>query len=441
MNTVKTALEFIHSLGKFSGKPGLHRIRALCAALGDPQKNLKFVHIAGTNGKGSTACMLASALSAAGLRTGLFTSPYIIKFNERIRVDGVMIPDAELIHFANLVSEAAESIVLPAGESIGEFEFVTAMGFLYFLEQECDIVVLETGLGGRYDASNVISSPEVCVITPLSLDHTKVLGNSIEKIAFEKAGIIKKGAYVVCAADQLPQAQKVIKNACMTAEAYLYPNPAWYTGYVVSHDYSLLRCDVEGSAFRYEGQGYFIPMPGFHQIKNALTALDVLAALRERGWDIPVFSAVKGLAQARMPGRLEKLRDNPLVLLDGAHNPDGIKALRRFIDDMLKMRRLKVVMGMMCDKNYELCIQAIASRADEFFACSLEDDPRALSTHAIAELAKLHCEKVYDCGGVKQALLLALTNAHEKDCVLVCGSLYIIGEAEKILRSRQKTAE
>ena len=174
----KTAIEYIHSLGRFSGKPGLHRIKALCEALGNPQDRLKFVHLAGTNGKGSTACMIASALQAAGLRTGLYTSPYLVQFYERIRVDGVMISDDDLTRLCERVTVACESLALPEGETIGEFEFTTALAFLCFVEQECDIVVLETGLGGRCDATNVIQNAEVCVITPISLDHMAVLGNT-----------------------------------------------------------------------------------------------------------------------------------------------------------------------------------------------------------------------------------------------------------------------
>ena len=179
----KTAIEYIHSLGRFSGKPGLHRIKALCEALGNPQDRLKFVHLAGTNGKGSTACMIASALQAAGLRTGLYTSPYLVQFYERIRVDGVMISDDDLTRLCERVTVACESLTLPEGETIGEFEFTTALAFLFFVEQECDIVVLETGLGGRCDATNVIKNAEVCVITPISLDHMAVLGNTTAVIA------------------------------------------------------------------------------------------------------------------------------------------------------------------------------------------------------------------------------------------------------------------
>lgn len=428
----QTAIDYIHSLGRFSGKPGLHRIRALCAALGDPQDRLQFVHLAGTNGKGSTACMIASALRAARLRVGLYTSPYLVQFYERIRVDGAMIPDADLTRLAERVAVACESLALPEGESIGEFEFTTALAFLYFAEQQCDIVVLETGLGGRCDATNVVRTTEASVITPVSLDHMAVLGDTVAEIAGEKAAIIKPGSAAVCAAGQAEEAMVVIRHACEACGA------VWYTG---AQDCRVLRCDIEGSAFVHDGQGYTIAMPGRHQIENAVTALRTLSALRERGWDIPVEAAVRGLARARMPGRLERLVDQPLVLLDGAHNAAGVEALCRAVDELLKMRRLHVVMGMVQDKEYETCVRKIARCADVFYACTPEADGREVDAHTISALAARECADVHTCRTAEDALGKAISAAQPKDCILVCGSLYLIGETEKILKSRQKMAE
>ncbi|WP_164510283.1 bifunctional folylpolyglutamate synthase/dihydrofolate synthase [Agathobaculum sp. Marseille-P7918] len=428
----KTAIDYIHSLGRFSGKAGLHRIRALCSALGDPQDKLKFVHLAGTNGKGSTACMLDSVLRAAGYRVGLYTSPYLVQFHERIRVNGAMIPDADLTRLSEQVAQACKGLTLPEGEHIGEFEFTTAVAFLYFAEQQCDIVVLETGLGGRCDATNVIRAPEVCVITPISRDHMAVLGDTVAAIAGEKAGIIKPACAVVCADHQPDEALPVLRRACDAAGA------VWFDG---MQEMRVLRCDILGSAFVRGGQGYTIPMPGRHQLQNAQTALRVIAALRERGWTISVEAEVRGLARARMPGRLERMLDMPLVLLDGAHNAAGVAALTRTVDEMLKMRRLLVVMGMVKDKEYGECIYEMARRADVFFACAPEADARALPAQTAAAIAEQHCGEVYDCHTVEHALSQALEKAGPRDCVLVCGSLYLIGEAEKILRARQKAAE
>lgn len=434
MNTEipKTAIEYIHALGRFSGAPGLHRIRALCAALGDPQKTLKFVHLAGTNGKGSTACMVASVLEKAGYRTGLYTSPYLIQFHERMRVDGVTIRDEDLTRLAERVAQAAKSLDLPAGESIGEFEFTTALSFLYFAEQACDIVVLETGLGGRCDATNVIDAPEVAVLTPISRDHTAVLGDTIAAIAREKAAIIKRTSAVVTAIGQTVEALEVIARACDEAGAIWCSEPI---------DYQLLRCDVTGSAFVYEGQGYALAMLGRHQLQNAMTALHTVAALRQRGWDIPVSAAVHGLASARLPGRLERVREAPLVLLDGAHNAAGVEALCRAVDEMLKMRRLHVVMGMVRDKEFETCVRALARRADAFYACAPDAEERALCAQTLAALAEQQCAEVHDCGNAEQAIACALEHAQPQDCVLVCGSLFLVGEAEKILRARQKSTD
>lgn len=432
MDTPKTALDYIHSLGRFSGRPGLHRIRALCAVLGDPQDGLRFVHLAGTNGKGSTACMTASMLQAAGYRVGLYTSPYLVQFYERIRVNGAMIPDDDLTRLSARVASVCRTLTLPDGETIGEFEFTTALAFLYFAEQDCDIVVLETGLGGRCDATNVIKSPEVCVITPISLDHIAVLGDTVAEIAAEKAGIIKSGAAVVCADGQPEDALAVLRHAADAVGA------VWFTG---TTDYKLLRCDIGGSAFVYEGQGYTTALLGRHQLQNAATALRAVAALRERGWEIPVEAAVRGLARARIAGRLERVVDAPLVLLDGAHNAAGIEALGKAVDELLKMRRLHVVMGMVRDKQYEVCVREMARRADAFYACTPPAADRSLAEETVAAIAARSCSTVYDCVTAEQAIGMALDHAEPRDCVLVCGSLYLIGEAEKILRGRPKATD
>jgi len=436
----QTAVEYIHSLGRFSGAPGLHRIRALCAALGNPQNQLRFVHLAGTNGKGSAACMIANIIQAAGYRVGLYTSPFLIRFHERIRVNHAMISSDDLERLTEKVAAACRTISLPEGETIGAFEFTTALAFLYYVEQKCDIVVLETGLGGRYDATNVITSPEVCVITSVSLDHTEVLGDTIAQIAQEKAAILKQGSLVVTSLDQEPETLTAIRGACRATGAVLIDFPYCYAD-LNPPFYKLLRCDKNGAAFLYQEQGYTISMLGSHQIKNALTALYAIEALRRRGWNIPVAAAVHGLAKARISGRLERIRENPLILLDGAHNINGIQALCRFIDNYLKMQRLHIVMGMMRDKKYAVCIREMASRAAVFYACAPEEPERALLAQSVAAVAESVCQQVYDCSSIEQALQMAIQAADTTDCILVCGSLHLVGEAEKILRTRQKLAE
>ncbi len=425
---IKTALGYIDSLGRFSGKPGLHRMRHLLNALGNPQDKLKFVHIAGTNGKGSVAYMLDSVLRASGYRTGLYTSPHLVRFNERMSADGETISDPELCRITEKVKSASESLKLQGNESIGGFEFATAMAFMYFLEKNCDIVVLETGLGGRFDATNVINVPEACVITQISIDHTETLGGDVRQIAHEKAGIIKPGATVIASPGNTASVKGIIKAVCHNTGAVLHK---------ISKDgFGVLRSGINGSAFVYENQGYTVPLPGGHQIQNALTVLGTLEALRLKNWDIPVLSAVKGLAKTKVPGRLEIKREHPLLLLDGAHNIGGTEALCGFIDKALKMRRKHIVMGMLRDKLYEDCIRELASRADVFCACSQEANDRALPAQTIAAIAERECEEVYDCGDIGKALKLAIENAGPEDAIIVCGSLYLIGEAEKLLGSR-----
>lgn len=422
--------QYIHSLGRFSGAPGLHRIRALCGALGDPQKRLKFVHIAGTNGKGSTAAMTAGILQCAGYRTGLFTSPYLTVFNERIRVDGQMIPDADLARLTARVARAAEGLTLPAGEHIGEFEFVTAVGMLYFLERQCDLVVLETGLGGTFDASNVIDAPLVAVITPISLDHTAVLGDTVEEIARTKAGIIKPGTAVVCAPEQPVGALREIGAACYRQGVSLHmPGGA-----------EILSAGLDGTDFRYYGREYHLALVGRHQVQNALAVLHSLIGLRGAGFAIDDDAIRRGLAQVRFPGRLERVGARPDVLLDGAHNPGGVDALCRAVDEFLAGRRLFVVLGMVADKAAKPCVHEIARRAAAVFAVA-PDSERALPSAELAALAALDCAAVHDCGTAAAAIPAALQAAAPDDCVLVCGSLYLVGEAEKIFAARQKTAE
>lgn len=428
----KTAIEYIHSLGKFTGEPGLHRMKLLCDALGNPQKRLKFVHIAGTNGKGSTAVMTASVLRHAGYKTGLYTSPFLMQFYERMRINGEMISDEDLSRLTNQVAQAMQTLSLPKGETIGEFEFTTAVAFLYFAEKECDIVVLETGLGGRFDATNVIDSPEVCVLTPISYDHMAVLGDTISVIAAEKAAIIKPGSSVVCAVPQSVEALGAIAEATENAGALWCNYPV---------EMKVLRADIMGSAFLYEGQGYTLSMAGTHQIQNALTTLHIIKALTERGFEIGKYEIVHGLASARMAGRLERVKDMPLILLDGAHNEAGVNTLCKTMDEMLKMRKIYVVMGIMKDKEYQMCIEKIAKRADVFYAVAADETDRALSASETAEIAKKCCEDVTAFEEIRQAIAAALQNAKAGDCILICGSLFLVGNAEKILKVRQKTSE
>lgn len=422
----KTPVDRIHARGRFSGKPGLHRMKALCAALGDPQKALKFVHLAGTNGKGSTAAMIAAVLQQAGYRTGLFTSPYLVTFHERIRVDGQMIDDASLTRLIGMVEAAEGTLSLPAEEHIGEFEFVTALGLLYFVEQGCDIVVLETGLGGAFDASNVIGPPEVAVITSISLDHMAVLGDTVEEIARTKAGIIKPGSAVVCADGQTAGVMAVLRAACPTLQV---PAAA-----------AILRCDLSGSLFRWQGETYEIGLIGAHQIENGRTALQVILALRARGWCIPEVCVKAGLSQAFIPARMQIMSKNPLILLDGGHNEGGVKAIANTIRQMEGRKGISLVIGMLADKNTADCAAILAALAQRVYVTA-PPNARALPAAALAEIVHrcAHIAGVFE--NCDDAFAAAADGCASDEAVLICGSLYLAGQALAFFEARQKAAK
>ena len=409
-------IEYIHSHGRFSGKAGLHRIKALCDALENPQDKLKFIHLAGTNGKGSTATMIASIMQKAGYKTGLFTSPFLVKFNERIKINGQMISDFDLERLTKKVSKAEKNIKIPEGEKIGEFEFVTALAFLYFLEQKCDIVVLETGLGGSFDATNIIKNPQVSVITPISLDHVQVLGNTLAEIASTKAGIIKPNCKAVTAANQASEVLEVLKNV---KSDIIEPEPVFQS-----------KCDLKGGSFIFKNQEYKISMIGEHQIQNAQTALQTIFELKSMDWSISENAIKQGLECAKISGRMEKIHENPLILLDGGHNIDGVKSIESTAKTLLKDRKLHLVVGMVSDKDVKVCT-SILNKLSDFIIITEPDNPRAMDA---AQLAKCFNKKVEIYKNSYDAFEKALEIPKE-DAVIICGSLYLIGEAESFFNS------
>ena len=419
--TCEEALQWIHSTPRFNGPPGLERMRELMARLGDPQNGLGCVHVAGTNGKGSVSAMTASILREAGHRTGLFTSPYLEDFRERIQVNGELISPDGLGETAERVRRAAE------GLSMTEFELVTAIGFCWFAQQGCDVVVLEVGLGGRFDATNVIPPPLCAAVTAIGLDHTQVLGHTLEQIAGEKAGILKPGSRAVISPDQPSQAAEVLEAVCRERGIPLRR--------AVLPDGERNREDLRGSWFDWQGKELYIPLPGKHQIANAATALTVIENLREQGMGISDQTVERGLADTRWPGRLEVLREHPIILLDAAHNPAGVEVLCRHLDAHLSDRRLVTVMGMLADKDHRPSIRAVAGRSGRFFAAP-PPSPRALPAEDIAREAAEVCGDVTPCADVPSALALVLAGLGAEDALLVCGSIPLVGEARSFLRKR-----
>ena len=416
---VAQALEFIQSVCWQGTHPGLERITELMGRLGDPQKELKFIHITGTNGKGSVSAMVTAALDAAGYRTGRFTSPHLRFYNERIHVSGKDISDEELCRLAEQVKPAVEAME----EKPSEFEIWTAMALCYFRECKCDIVVLEVGLGGRLDSTNVIPAPEVAVITNLGLEHTEYLGDTIEKIAYEKSGIIKNGCHVVLYG-QSEEAQAVVREKCSRCGCELCITDA--------SQQELIYSDLSGQVLNYRNRKNLrLRLLGTYQYRNAAVALDVIDALNRRGFSISEQAVEQGLANVVWPGRFEVLQDRPLVIVDGAHNPNGVEELAKCINAYLPGRKVTFVMGVMADKNYATMLDEIVPVAKQFITVTPESE-RALSAQELAKTiqTQLHVP-AQSGGGVKQGISLALEQAEEDDVIVIFGSLYQVGEVHE----------
>lgn len=416
---VTEALEFIQSVCWLGTHPGLERTTDLLHRLGDPQKQLRFVHITGTNGKGSVAAMVTASLNAAGYNTGRFTSPHLRFYNERINVKGQDISDEDLCRLAERIKPAVEGME----EKPSEFEIWTAMAMCYFQEQKCDIVVLEVGLGGRLDSTNVIPAPEVAVITNLGLEHTEYLGDTIEKIAYEKSGIIKPGASVVLYG-QSEEAQAVVRRKCEECGCALCITDA--------SQQELLSSDLHGQVFHYRHRkNLHLRLLGTYQYHNAAVALDVIDTLNNRGFSISEQAVEQGLAHVVWPGRFEVLRHQPLVIVDGAHNPNGVEELAKCLNAYLPGRKVTFLMGVMADKDYTTMLDEILPAAKQFITVTPESE-RALPAQELAQAIQNQLHISAQSGGsVKQGIALALQQASPEDVIVIFGSLYQVGEVHE----------
>lgn len=368
------AIALLHGANWKHTKIGLERMWEMMHALGDPQDRLRYVHIAGTNGKGSACAMTQSILSAAGFRTGLYISPHLDQFNERISVDGTLISDADLRRLAVRVRRAAETL----GEEPTDFEMITALAFCYFEEQHCNFVVLEVGMGGRLDATNVIAPPEVAAIMHIGLDHTEFLGDTVEKVAAEKAGILKAGSDCVLY-HQLPSVMEVVK------ERFKEVNVALTSKCVITAPEELhpLERNIDGQVFDYRARSSLrIQLLGQYQMENAMVVLDLIDCLIRRGFPISEDAIRMGLAEASWPGRFEVLSRTPLLIVDGAHNPNGVEALVETIRSYFPDQKISFVMGVMKDKDYHTMLRLIAPYAARFIT-ELPDTTRALDPEAL----------------------------------------------------------
>ncbi len=413
--TLEEALHYIHAVCWKGSIPGLARINALLDKMGHPERSLKFVHVTGTNGKGSTCAMVASVLRQAGYRTGLYTSPYITRFNERIQINGEMIPDEELCAITAEIKPLADSTF----EQPTEFEMVTAIAFAWFARRQCDIVVCEVGMGGEFDATNVIGSPEAAVLCSVGLDHTEVLGDTLEKIAATKSGIIKPGCDAVLYRST-PGVEAVVEQRCRDVGAALHK-----VDFTQLHLHSR---SLEGQIFDFgDLKALRLPLLGEHQLHNAAVALTTLAVLQKRGWRISESDIRQGLERVVWPGRFQIIRKEPLFLIDGGHNPQCIQALAQNITDYLPGRPLTVLTGVLRDKDYHCMYRSVAEHAAEFIAVT-PDNPRALTAQELAGYLASFGKPVSACESVAEGVRLAISHAGKDGTVLCYGSLYLLGD-------------
>ena len=418
--TINETLDYIHSVCWKGMMPGLARITELLGKMGNPQNATKYVHIAGTNGKGSTAAMTASILRKAGYCTGLYTSPFIYQFGERMQVNGEMISDEELIEITEYVKPLADSMT----ESPTEFELTTAIGFEFFKRRKCDIVVLEVGLGGLLDATNVIGCPEVAVITNIGLDHTDILGNTLEEIAFNKAGIIKENGHAVIYRGT-PGVEKVFEDTCREKNTQL--KKANFDGLKLkSHDLFEQVFDCG------DYKDIHLPLLGDHQLHNAAVVLAVAETLQEIGWKISKENIYDGIRDVSWPGRFDIVCRDPLFIIDGGHNPQCLEALVKNIQDYLAGRRVIALTGVLADKDYGDMYKPVMPYIEQF-VCVTPPNPRRLMAAELAQHLQNVGAKATACDTIPQGVKKAIELAGSDGVVLCFGSLYTIGDIRNAL--------
>lgn len=409
------AIKYIHSVSWRGSKPGLSRTRELLRAMGNPEKELKIIHIAGTNGKGSVSAMLASVLKAAGYKTGLYSSPYIVTFNERMQINGVPISDEELAGLTTYVSQFADAMNDPPTE----FEIITAVAFEYFYRNSCDIIVLEAGMGGELDSTNVIDIPYLAIITTIDYDHTSVLGTTIQEIASTKAGIIKHGGKVLFYGEN-SEAEAVIKEKCRQENAVLFV-PDFNNILIKEISLGKLCFDFE------KYKNISIPLIGVYQFKNAALVLSAIDIIKNNFSKITDEAVYKGMSNVKWRGRFEILAKEPLFISDGGHNPQGIASAVNSLKKHLPGEKAVFLLGIMADKNVDEMIKLIAPSALEFITVT-PDNPRSMPANVLKEHLKKFGLPVTACASVTEGVKTALVHAGKDGTVFSLGSLYLYRE-------------
>ena len=419
-----TDYEVVPRLAHNAANYDLRRVDELLARLGNPQLKARSVHITGTNGKGSTAAMVASALAVAGYTTGLYTSPHLHTWRERVRVDGELISEEEFVSVVERLKPEVEVVNDKATYGrLTTFEILTALAFDYFRLKEADFQVLEVGMGGKFDATSVIT-PEVSIITSISLDHMEVLGSSLAEITAEKAAIIKPGGIVVTS-PQPDEVSRVIEETCLNCGAREVRVGRDVTWQSMGFDSGRQLLRVQGRLDSYE---LSIPLLGHYQLENAAVAVAALEALADKGFNVSCDSITDGLAQVKWPGRLQILGHHPLLVVDGAHNPDAARKLKQSLGRYFEFDRAILVIGTSSDKDMAGVVSELASLFDKVIA-TRSNHPRTMAPESIAAEFGRHGVETQVAENVPGALSLALAQAGHKDLVCVAGSLFVVAEA------------
>lgn len=417
------AMEYIHGTLKFGSKLGLKSITKLLDFMENPQKKLRFVHVAGTNGKGSTTAFISSILINAGYKTGIFTSPYLQRFTERIKIDNKEIVPDELVDIIEFVKTKIDLMLDGGLTHPTEFEIITAVAFEYFYRNNCDIVVLEVGLGGRYDSTNVIESPEVSVITTISLDHTDRLGGTLAEIAYQKAGIIKSNSIAVLY-PQKKEVEEVFEKVSESQNSEIHK--------VDLSTLTLKEYSLDGQLFDYKAyKNLYITLLGDHQLFNAAVAIDTCEVLVNKGFNIEYNNIRDGISGTTWPGRLEIISKNPLILIDGAHNYEGGQSLNTALDKYFEDKKKIFIVGFLRDKEYQHIMELLAKKAHTIITVTPHNE-RAIPSNELAVILKQYSNNIQDGITIEMGLKLALENSDKESVICAFGSLYMIGEVRRL---------
>ena len=417
------ALEYIHSVCWKGSRPGLERTQQLLGMMGDPQDSLRFVHVAGTNGKGSFCCMLSSILKEAGYKVGTYTSPFVRYFNERMAINGQMIGNGELAEITEYVKQFAEKM----DDVPTEFELITAIGFEYFKRNKCDIVVLETGMGGRLDSTNIIENPILSVITGISLDHTGFWGNTLSEIAAERAGIIKKGCPVVYGGNS-GEALEVIKNKAQEMESDFY--------FATRDDFTDIEFSLRGCTLSSrEYQNLFVSLVGEYQPSNIATVLKAVSVLNDRGIKITEQAVRLGMSKAYWPARFEIINEKPLMIYDGAHNPEGLRACIDSVKRFFGEQKVNILSGVMADKDVSEMLPVIKEVANKAFTVT-PDNPRSMKSSVYAEHFNKYGIEAHSFDTIEEGVRGAITASEKDGCPCIAlGTLYMYGDVRTALEN------